>query len=255
MSSAPARSPVSEVLDYVHGWAKCLADAGLVLPPAIDWEVLVQPPAEAPSATPDDFWLCATVSGKLNGEIAFRMTRAHARLVAGEKDETDAPLTPENQSHLLEIFRKAAGLMSRQRQGSDTQIQVEIATTPSWSVATRHWMRLHPPSGLLIEVSMNQTMLASLRMDSAAIASARDASPGKVSMLMDVELVVSMRFGGRRMLLKDILDLCTGSVVELDQHVQDPVELLLDGKVIGRGEVVVVDGNYGLRVTELLADH
>jgi len=40
-------------------------------------------------------------------------------------------------------------------------------------------------------------------------------------------------------------------VVELDQHVQEPVDLLLDGKLIARGEVIVVDGNYGLRVTEL----
>jgi flagellar motor switch protein FliN/FliY len=51
---------------------------------------------------------------------------------------------------------------------------------------------------------------------------------------------------------KDILDLCAGSVVELDQQVQEPVDLLLDGKVIARGEVVVVDGNYGLRVNEVL---
>jgi flagellar motor switch protein FliN/FliY len=56
------------------------------------------------------------------------------------------------------------------------------------------------------------------------------------------------------MLLKDILDLCAGSVVELDQEVQEPVDLLLDGKLIARGEVVVVDGNYGLRVTEVLTN-
>jgi flagellar motor switch protein FliN/FliY len=98
-------------------------------------------------------------------------------------------------------------------------------------------------------------LVAGLQTISVADVSARDASPEKLGMLMDVELVVTMRFGGRRMLLKDILDLCTGSVVELDQQVQAPVDLLLDGKVIARGEVVVVDGNYGLRVTDLLADH
>jgi len=76
----------------------------------------------------------------------------------------------------------------------------------------------------------------------------------KLGMLMDVELVVTVRFGGRRMPLKDILDLCAGSVVELDQQVQEPVDLLLDGKLIARGEVVVVDGNYGLRVTEVLTN-
>lgn len=55
------------------------------------------------------------------------------------------------------------------------------------------------------------------------------------------------------MLLKDILDLWAGSVVELDQQVQEPVDLLLDGKLIARGDVVVVDGNYGLRITELVS--
>jgi flagellar motor switch protein FliN/FliY len=82
---------------------------------------------------------------------------------------------------------------------------------------------------------------------------AADMAAAKLGMLMEVELVVAVRFGGRRMLLKDILDLCAGSVVELDQHVQEPVDLLLDGRLIARGEVVV-DGNYGLRVTEVLSN-
>jgi flagellar motor switch protein FliN len=48
-----------------------------------------------------------------------------------------------------------------------------------------------------------------------------------------------------------VLELTSGSVIELDRHVEEPVELLLDGKVIARGEAVVIDGNYGLRVTEV----
>jgi flagellar motor switch protein FliN/FliY len=70
-------------------------------------------------------------------------------------------------------------------------------------------------------------------------------------MLLDVELAVSLRFGSKRMFLGEVLDLCAGSIVELEQQLPDPVDLLLDGKVIARGEVVVVDGNYGLRVTQL----
>ena len=73
-----------------------------------------------------------------------------------------------------------------------------------------------------------------------------------LSLLMDVELEVMLRFGERNMLLRDILELGAGAVVELDRQVEEPVDLLLDGKVIARGEVVVVDGNYGLRVLELL---
>ena len=62
---------------------------------------------------------------------------------------------------------------------------------------------------------------------------------------------VTLRFGERPLLLRDILNLSAGSVVELNQYVQDPVELLVGERVIARGEVVVVDGNYGLRVTEI----
>jgi len=75
----------------------------------------------------------------------------------------------------------------------------------------------------------------------------------KLDLLMDVELEVTLRFGERQMALRDILDLSAGSVVELNQNVQDPVELLVGRKVIARGEVVVVDGNYGLRVSQIIS--
>jgi len=67
-----------------------------------------------------------------------------------------------------------------------------------------------------------------------------------------VILDVKLRFGSCRMLLRDVLALSTGVVVELDNNLNSPVELLLDGRVVAKGEVVVVDGNYGLRVTQVL---
>ena len=75
--------------------------------------------------------------------------------------------------------------------------------------------------------------------------------PGNLDVVMDVELDVTLRFGQRHLTLREVLDLTSGSVVELDRQVDEPVELLLDGKVIARGEAVVIDGNYGLRVTEV----
>ena len=68
---------------------------------------------------------------------------------------------------------------------------------------------------------------------------------------MDVELNVSLRFGQRQLPLREVLELGSGSVVELDRMVDEPVELLLDGKLVARGEAVIVDGNYGLRITEI----
>jgi flagellar motor switch protein FliN len=70
--------------------------------------------------------------------------------------------------------------------------------------------------------------------------------------LMDVGLDVKLRFGTRRMLLRDVLTLSAGVVVELDSALHSPVDLLLDGRLIARGEVVIVDGKYGLRVTEIV---
>ena len=69
---------------------------------------------------------------------------------------------------------------------------------------------------------------------------------------MDVELNVTLRFGQRQLSLREVMDLTSGSVVELDREVDEPVELMLDGRVIARGEAVIVDGNYGVRVTEVL---
>jgi flagellar motor switch protein FliN/FliY len=75
--------------------------------------------------------------------------------------------------------------------------------------------------------------------------------PVNLNLVLDVELSMSLRFGVRRLPLREVLELASGSVVELDRQVDDPVELLLDGRVIARGEAVIVDGNYGLRVTEI----
>ena len=73
-----------------------------------------------------------------------------------------------------------------------------------------------------------------------------------MDLLLDVELPVALRFGKREMPLGDILELTAGAVVELDQKILDPVELVLGGKVVAQGEVVVMEGHYALRVTEVL---
>jgi flagellar motor switch protein FliN len=77
-------------------------------------------------------------------------------------------------------------------------------------------------------------------------------SPG-IELLFDVELEASLRFGCREMPLGSILDLGPGDVVQLDRHVNDPVDLIVGDKIVARGEVVLVNGNFGLRVTEVAA--
>jgi len=77
-------------------------------------------------------------------------------------------------------------------------------------------------------------------------------SPG-VELLLDVELEASLRFGCREMPLGDILELGPGDVVQLDRHLTDPVDLIVSDKIVARGEVVLINGNFGLRVTEVAA--
>jgi flagellar motor switch protein FliN/FliY len=135
---------------------------------------------------------------------------------------------------------------------------VAFGEAPSWTPPATYYVQASLTTQAVVEVVLNEALIASLQIAPAHASIsplAGDPVIGKLGMFLDVELVVTLRFGGRRMLLKDILDLCTGSVVELDQQVQEPVDLLLDGKLIARGEVVVVDGNYGLRITELLSNH
>jgi len=79
--------------------------------------------------------------------------------------------------------------------------------------------------------------------------------PANLGLVLDVQLAATIRFGEREMLLRDIFGLMAGAVVELNQMVNDPAELHVAGRLVARGEVVVVDGNFGLRITEVAALH
>ncbi|MCK4301320.1 MAG: flagellar motor switch protein FliN [candidate division Zixibacteria bacterium] len=78
------------------------------------------------------------------------------------------------------------------------------------------------------------------------------SSGQNIDMLLDVNLPVSIELGRTKMSISDILALGPGSVVELAKLAGEPVDLLVNYKVVARGEVVVVDENFGVRVTQLL---
>jgi flagellar motor switch protein FliN/FliY len=85
----------------------------------------------------------------------------------------------------------------------------------------------------------------------SAAAASVSIAPGGVELLLDVELEASLRFGSREMPLNEVLDLGAGDVIELDRQVTDPVDLLVGDKIVARGEVVLVNGSFGLRVLEV----
>jgi flagellar motor switch protein FliN/FliY len=74
---------------------------------------------------------------------------------------------------------------------------------------------------------------------------------GNLALLMDVQLPVSIRFGETEMILEEIVKLGVGSVIELNSGIDQPVELVVNNKILARGEVVTVDGFYGIRITEI----
>ncbi len=72
-----------------------------------------------------------------------------------------------------------------------------------------------------------------------------------IGLIMDVRLPIRVRIGSKRMLLKDVLTMDIGSVIELNQLANDPLEILIGDKVIALGEVVIIDGNFGIQITQI----
>lgn len=79
------------------------------------------------------------------------------------------------------------------------------------------------------------------------------AAGHNLSLLLDVELPLSISFGRTLLPIRDVLRLSTGSVVELDCAANEPVEVIVNNCTIARGAVVVIDGNYGVRIDEIIS--
>jgi flagellar motor switch protein FliN/FliY len=86
-----------------------------------------------------------------------------------------------------------------------------------------------------------------------ATRTSRGDIPPTMDLLLDVELPVSVSFGKTEIPMKDVLKLTTGSIVELNRGVNEPVEVLVNHCLIARGEVVVVEGNYGVRIQQIIS--
>jgi flagellar motor switch protein FliN/FliY len=174
--------------------------------------------------------------------------------IVGELDQ-------QQKDALAEAVRQWAGLAVSALEPVFGEVSLEVAFEPTVQDSS--------PGARLLHVSdSSHEVAALLEMDDAIIAALdRRASPrpagspaaeiesllrqGNLGLLMDVELGVMLRFGCRQATLREVLELTSGAVLELDREIQEPVDLLLNGRVIARGDVVVIDGNYGLRVTEV----
>jgi flagellar motor switch protein FliN/FliY len=254
----------SQVLEQITGSA---------IPCAVETET----PADLPAAGEGDLWLVITSSGALRGEMSMRMAAAStlrlAQIFMSQPATREAQPTAEHREAVVELLRQISEVVSSAAKARWGEVQMAVEMTPaapSWPPAATFWLRAGDPgpAGMAMEFGLSAALVAQLKIGKDAASKAETASApsassspvrstnsgqdtGTLDRLMDVQLAMTLRFGSKTLLLREVLDLNPGAVVELDRRVQEPVELLLDGRLIARGEVVVIDGNYGLRVTEV----
>ena len=232
---------------------------------AAAWTVQETPEAEtAGTAGPAQVYRLV-LGGSLNGECFVELNRSEVLGIATKiLGEEATEFADEHGEALLEMLGAAvkefAGSLTSSYGSATVQIEPAVEAPPgpadvvsllaSDGAEGRSSVRLHL-SRRLVE-SLQAIRKHQQRPRRLARACTETSGPNQIwTLVLDVELNVVLRFGQRTLALRDVLELASGSVVELDRQVEEPVELLLDGRVIARGEAVIVDGNYGLRVTEL----
>lgn len=77
--------------------------------------------------------------------------------------------------------------------------------------------------------------------------------PQRLELLLDVPLDLSVELGRTRMTIQDLLGLGPGSVIELDKIAGEPLDILVNGRLVARGEAVVVNDKFGVRITDIVS--
>jgi flagellar motor switch protein FliN len=276
----PAQKPLSELSAEIRAWCEawktCFENvisqvSGNV---ATTFEISLEPPVTNES----DAWYTVVAGGAVHGEMTLRLPAAAgsrlARKFLGETEQAGETLaeaiSAENKEALEELLRQIAGLAATAlavTAGGEVQLHLTASAAPTWSSDTIVCLQTRGEAGIpvAIEIRISPALATALlpRSQSAPAShlppppplhsSSSEAMPASsYRRLMDVGLDVKLRFGIRRMLLREVLAFSAGVVVELDNTLHSPVDLLLDGRLIAQGEVVVVDGKYGLRVTDVV---
>lgn len=248
MTTATAQSAIQ---GFVENCRKTWADAlSRLVGSACDVQVL-----QEEGALPSPASICVVLSaeGAISGQAAFMMDQRNAGILAAKSGGN------ATQQSLQEMVKQSLVLAVNlfQKQYGPTRAQFAAGAALNWK-----------PETVLAFVAANDAWRGYLLLSpqiSGAVASAPGGAPltaapelapamsssRNLNLVMGVQLEVTLRFGQKRLPLKQIVELNAGAVVELDKRVHEPVDLLLRDKVFARGEVVIVDGNYGLRITEV----
>jgi flagellar motor switch protein FliN len=236
------------------------------------WLVAAVPDPQPTTEESEPVRVNLTLEGDLAGEFLLEFRRDDATMLAAKclqqpagefgTEQSDALLkcVKAAMSKLCSAVAEQYGTFASKaaiasEPASDTANVAEVTVADDGDNRISLLMYLNPA---LAEALAHHTKKESVDETAAAAIKTvggkkRQANPDQLNLqlVMDVELNVTLRFGQRQLALREVLELTSGSVIELDRQVEEPVELLLEGKVIARGEAVVIDGNYGLRVTEV----
>ncbi|MGH9452786.1 MAG: FliM/FliN family flagellar motor switch protein, partial [Terriglobia bacterium] len=247
------------VLAYSQKWVKSIADA---IEATRGTPVTI---TELSAEESENLFAANSVSGLWmrffagkSGEQAFLIPQADAvhlaQTVAVAPPQPQAALAAENRDALMGFFQQLATTLPVPGIGAEPEFSGY--ERPSWPVAALATFSLSDAQGpvCILHDLMSEDFVSALAPASdtrPAPASSAPIQDSNLEILMDVELEVTLRFGQKQMLLRDVLNVGPGSVLELDQQVHEPVELVVGRKVVAWGEVVAVDGNYGLRITSI----
>lgn len=226
-----------------------------------------------PAATLVRIEITGALSGLCEVALSAPMTASFSALLTGETPDPAAEVTADQREAAAELIQQICGNLADRLRHVFGPLELKPRPTDvrdPKNGSRRLFLINREDDALEIEVRIlhlgsetraSETTTAAMPNASPHSATTQPAAlPGlsavqsgnrNLDLLLDIELGVTLRFGTRQMLLKDIIELCSGSVVELDRHVQEPVDLLIADRLIAQGEVVIVEGNYGLRITNV----
>lgn len=263
------------VREYLDLWIQLISEyLGSLVHTNVQAEIVRTEELERYARERNETGLWIRVAADPRVEQAFYLSNQDvtriSQMLGGRAAGVDSMRDLDSRKAAAEVFRRvAAKIAVADWMGFPTELSVSESREPDWQSVFETAISFSTPQGPLAALhslispglataleSVPQKDLATKRnypaMDPNPLRSTSEAlKDNRLELLMDVELEVVLRFGQREMLLRDVLTLTPGTVLELDQQVQDPVELLVGNRVIAWGEVVAVDGNYGLRITSL----
>ena len=169
----------------------------------------------------------------------------------GEK--SDSPLTTKQDYN-------SSSYKEDDRLGYDLDFATEQEHSSSYATSSNTSQQMHDrsSSNTFSKPTSSNTHQPTVNVQPAVFSSfdevqAVETGPKNLNMLLDIPLQVTVELGRTRKTVKEILDLSSGSIIELDKLAGEPVDILVNNKLIAQGEVVVIDESFGVRVTDIIS--